>query len=165
MRRFPPIFHVIGWLALLSLWFGASGCADSPQPAETQQPAARAVAAQAVASPKVEAADSDAAAPAASADSASSPTPQPAYKVAGMVGQVNGQAIYADDVFEPMHEQLRALGQSLSRQDFRQRAEVLIRGRLDQIMTDSLILGEAQRDLSERERQGLKRIMQHRAKN
>jgi len=43
--------------------------------------------------------------------------------------------------------------------EFRSRAEQLIRGRLDQLGTDALILGEAQRDLSKRQRQGLQATM------
>lgn len=81
-------------------------------------------------------------------------------RIAGMVGQVNGQAIYAHHVLEPMDEQLRAHGQRLSRNEFRRRVAPLIHERLSEIVQNALILGEAQRDLSERERQGLKVIMQ-----
>ena len=84
------------------------------------------------------------------------------HRVAGMVGQVNGEAIYASEVFKPLREQLQSLGARLSVAEFRGRAQQLIRGRLDQLVTDSLILGEAQRDLSERQRQGLKAMMAQR---
>lgn len=72
--------------------------------------------------------------------------------LAGMVGQVNGQAIYANKVLEPISEQLATLGRELPPSQFRQRATELIRATLDQIVTDALILGEAERDLSDRER-------------
>lgn len=93
----------------------------------------------------------------------SNTTKAPGYVMEGMVGQVNGQAIYADQVFEPMHEQLGALGRQLSRGEFRQRARQLILGRLNQIVADSLILGEAQRDLSDVELDTLRVItLRHR---
>ncbi|MEM0915238.1 MAG: peptidyl-prolyl cis-trans isomerase [Planctomycetota bacterium] len=90
------------------------------------------------------------------------PAPDPAAErvVDGMVGQVNGQAIYADDIFEPIHAQLRGLGRRLSRAQFRQQATQLIAGRLQQLVTDSLIYGEAERDLSENERFGLRQAIE-----
>ncbi len=78
-----------------------------------------------------------------------------AYNVDGMVGQVNGQAIYTNVVLEPIQEQLAALGRELPRDVFRKRAAVLIASRLNGMVTDALIYGEAQRDLSEQERRGL----------
>jgi len=86
----------------------------------------------------------------------------PTYTVGGMVGQVNGQAIYASQVLKPLHEQLRALGRKLSRAEFRERAQELIVQRLRSIITDRLILGKAMRNLSDREKQGLDRIMRQR---
>ncbi|MEM9253461.1 MAG: peptidylprolyl isomerase [Planctomycetota bacterium] len=90
------------------------------------------------------------------------PAPDPAAErvVDGMVGQVNGQAIYADDIFEPIHAQLRGLGRRLPRAQFRQQATQLIAGRLQQLVTDSLIYGEAERDLSENERFGLRQAIE-----
>lgn len=72
-----------------------------------------------------------------------------------MVGQVNGNAVFARDVFEPIHEQLGALGQQLSPSDFRRRARELIGARLNEILTNALMLGEANRDLRPNERLGL----------
>ena len=68
----------------------------------------------------------------------------PLYTVDAMVGQVNGKPIYASTVFESIFEQLAALGRSLPRAEFRQRAGQLIEARLGQIVTDALILGEAE---------------------
>lgn len=81
------------------------------------------------------------------------------YTVDAMVGQVNGRALYTQSVFEPIHEQLAALGRTLPRATFRVRAKELINKRLDEIVTDALILGEAERDLSEMEKYGLQRLL------
>src|SRR5690606_31306012 len=72
-----------------------------------------------------------------------------------MVGQVNGRAIYASQVLAPIAPQLRSLGQSVSRAEFRRQADNLIRGELLRIITDALILGEAERDLTQQEHYGL----------
>jgi len=77
------------------------------------------------------------------------------YSVDGMVGQVNGRAIYTSEVFEPIHEQLATFGRELPPDTFRKRAASIIASRLGAMVTDALIYGEAQRDLSDPERQGL----------
>ncbi len=77
------------------------------------------------------------------------------YTVDAMVGQVNGKPIYAAEVLEPIEEQLSVLGKSLPRKEFVGRARQLIEGRLGQIVTDALILGEAERDLTVQEHAGL----------
>lgn len=82
-----------------------------------------------------------------------------AYTMDAMVGQVNGNAIYASTVFDPIGEQLAALGRSQPRAVFRTRAIELINGRLDAIVADALILGEAERDLSEQEQAGLQNML------
>lgn len=83
-----------------------------------------------------------------------------AYTMDAMVGQVNGQAIYANLVFEPLADQLTALGRSLEGPVFMRRASELIAARLDQMVTDALILSEAQRDLTDAERSGLRAMIQ-----
>jgi hypothetical protein len=83
----------------------------------------------------------------------------PSYAVDAMVGQVNGEAIYADEVLEPIDEQLRALSQELPRGEFIQRASRLVAGRVRQIVADALILGEAQRSLTEQQVRRLRVIM------
>lgn len=81
------------------------------------------------------------------------------YTVDAMVGQVNGRALYASSVLEPIADQLAALGRTLPRGVFRERATSLIASRLDQIVADALILGEAERDLSENEQMGLTQLL------
>ncbi|MFW6059929.1 MAG: peptidyl-prolyl cis-trans isomerase [Phycisphaeraceae bacterium] len=87
--------------------------------------------------------------------------------VAAMVGQVNGRAIYAHDVLDPLHETLAALGRrvargEVSRPQFRERASDLIAGHVNEIVNDALLLGEAERDLSEQERQYVRHFMRQR---
>ncbi|MDX1682390.1 MAG: peptidylprolyl isomerase [Phycisphaeraceae bacterium] len=84
-----------------------------------------------------------------------------AWTVDGMVGQVNGRPLYARDVLGPLEAQLQALGRNpdLSRSQFRSRAAELIASRLQQLVADELILGEAERDLSEQERFGLSQML------
>lgn len=87
---------------------------------------------------------------------------QQVYVLDAMVGQVNGRAIYASHVFEPIGPQLAALGKSLPPSIFKQRATELIVGQLQTIVTNALILGEAERDLSIQERYGLVAMLQTR---
>jgi parvulin-like peptidyl-prolyl isomerase len=91
---------------------------------------------------------------------AGEPDQPPRLAVGGMVGEVNGQAIYAGTVFKPISDQLAALGRKLSPREFRQRAGELIGRRVRQLVVDRLILGEAMRDLSEDQRRGLRRMTQ-----
>lgn len=129
---------------------------NTPAPQQAVQPARPASpAAPAASQPAEESASQSNAASPASAQSQD-------YAVAGMVGQVNGQPIYADHVFKPLEDQLAALGRRLPAGEFRRQATGLIAGRLNQIVTDALILGEAERDLSETERLGLKEVVKNR---
>jgi len=78
------------------------------------------------------------------------------YNVDAMVGQVNGQALFTHDILdEQLCETLADWGRELPLPEFRQRATERIVVRLNALVTDALIYGEAQRDLSDRERQGL----------
>ncbi len=78
------------------------------------------------------------------------------YSVDGMIGQVNGRAIYTNAVLdEQLRETLARWGRELPRDTFRQRAAERIAVRLNGMVTDALVYGEAQRDLSDAERQGL----------
>ncbi len=86
------------------------------------------------------------------------------FTMDAMVGQVNGNPIYASTVLDKLKE-LEALGRNQPRMLFQQRAKLLIRSTLTQIIYDALILGVAERDLSETERHGLEEIMKdHRAR-
>ncbi|MCC6580213.1 MAG: peptidyl-prolyl cis-trans isomerase [Phycisphaeraceae bacterium] len=78
-----------------------------------------------------------------------------AIAVEAMIGQVNGHAIYARQVFKDIDAQLTQLGQRLPRSAFRQRAKELLELRLRQIVMDALILGEAEGNLNEQQRYGL----------
>jgi len=82
-----------------------------------------------------------------------------ALAVDGMVGQVNGEPIFARTVFEDLDAQLRARGAELPSSRFREEATQLVIDRLRTIVFDRLILGEAERDLSEREQMGLLNII------
>lgn len=81
------------------------------------------------------------------------------YTLDAMVGQVNGQPMYAASVFEPISDQLAAIGRREPRVVFKLRAKELIAKRLDEMLLDSLILGEAERDLSPAEQAGLQNIL------
>jgi hypothetical protein len=126
-----------------------SATGSTPQTPPTQEPAP-----EAQANPQTTNAQTP---PARADDSRDAET----YAVGGMVGQVNGQAIYAHSVFRPLHEQMQALGRKLAPQQFTQRAQNLIASRVRSLVIDRLILGEAMRDLSEREQKGLERIIQN----
>ena len=78
------------------------------------------------------------------------------YSVDAMIGQVNGRAIYTRDVLdEQLCQTLANWGKELPLSEFRQRATERIVLRLNAMVTDALVLGEAQRDLSDRQRQSL----------
>ncbi len=78
------------------------------------------------------------------------------YSVDGMIGQVNGRAIYTNAVLdEQLRETLTRWGKELPRETFRQRAAERIAIKLNSMVTDALVYGEAKRDLSDSERQGL----------
>ena len=84
------------------------------------------------------------------------------YPIDAMVGQVNGRAIYASRVLEPIDAQLAALGRQLPPREFEQRAQQIIGGTLEQLVADALILGEAGRRLTEQEWTGLNVMIERR---
>lgn len=84
----------------------------------------------------------------------------PGYTVDAMVGQVNGRAIYADQVLEPMEDQLAAMGRQLRPGEFRRQAYQQILRYLRSMIADALLYGEARRGLTEIEHGGLKRVIQ-----
>lgn len=86
--------------------------------------------------------------------------PRPTLAVDAMVGQVNGEAIYANAVLQPISDQLRSLSDRLPRQPFLRRSAQLVAGRIRQIVTDKLVLGAARRSLTQPQRQRLRVIMQ-----
>ncbi|WP_428387437.1 peptidyl-prolyl cis-trans isomerase [Mucisphaera sp.] len=74
------------------------------------------------------------------------------WPIDGMVGQVNGRAIYARTVLEPLEIQLATLARQLDRQRFQAQAQQAVVTRLQEIIQSRLILAAAERDLDERGR-------------
>ncbi len=84
------------------------------------------------------------------------------YSVDGMIGQVNGRAIYTNAVLdEQLRETFSRWGRELPRETFRKRAAERIAIKLNSMVTDALIYGEAKRALSDAERQGLTGAQSH----
>lgn len=133
------------------------GCANKT--AQDQTPSSATTASPAALRPDAQAeVTTEPAAPtttAATEEPSAAPAPRAGHAIDAMIGQVNGKAIYANNAFEAIEDQLIALGRSLPPTEFRQRAAELIVGRLQQLVTDALILGEAERDLSAPEQAGL----------
>ncbi|MFA7237330.1 MAG: peptidylprolyl isomerase [Phycisphaeraceae bacterium] len=89
------------------------------------------------------------------------PADQDNYTVDAMVGQINGQPIYASRIFHAVgEEQLSTLGKNRPRRDFQQQAGGLLAAKLREIVTNELILAEAQAGLSKQEEQGLLGMLQ-----
>lgn len=85
--------------------------------------------------------------------------PDPAARpVAGLVGQVAGQPIYAHRVLEGLEEQLTSLGRQ-SPTAFRRQARELILGRIQGLVQDRLYLNEAKGSLTPGERANLDRFV------
>ncbi|MAE62983.1 MAG: hypothetical protein CMJ18_01820 [Phycisphaeraceae bacterium] len=79
--------------------------------------------------------------------------------VDAMVGQVNGKPIYVSSVYESIEDQLEQLGQDLPRLVFRARARELIYGELNKIVTEHLLLGEAERELTPPQQAMLRNVL------
>ncbi len=163
---------------LLGSWVALVGCGVAPAPtgrlarmagtdpqAASSAAIAEAAPATVVQLPPVESdavADDKAGAGPVASDAA--PTTQPApsgrtYTVDAMVGQVNGESVYAGEVLNPIDAQLRALRRSVGAREFMEQAARLVRGQLDQVVLDRLILAEAESKLNEEERYRLRMIM------
>ena len=83
------------------------------------------------------------------------------YTVDAMVGQINGQPIYASRIFHAVgEEQLATLGKNKPRRDFQQQAAGLLGAKLREIVTNELILAEAQSELTKQQQQGLLGMLQ-----
>ena len=83
-------------------------------------------------------------------------TPGVSVAVDAMVGHVNGHAIYANRVFELIHDQLTTRGKLVSRQQFHGEARQAIAGQLQTIVIETLLLAEAEGALTEQQRFGLR---------
>lgn len=78
------------------------------------------------------------------------------FTIDAMVGQVNGQALYASQVLEPLAPLLIKDSERMDADVFRVATEKNISKRVEQIVFDALLLGEAERDLSSAERTGVR---------
>lgn len=92
----------------------------------------------------------------ASPGSPAAPMAGPAYTIEALVGQVNGRPVYAGRILDPIDEQLKALVRTQPPQQFVRKARDLIASRVDQVVFDQLILGEAERMLTDRQRDSLR---------
>ncbi len=79
--------------------------------------------------------------------------------VDAMVGHVNGKPIYANTVFEPMVQELTTRGKQVPRDRFRNEATAIISRRLNGMVIEALILGQAERNLKQQEEYGLRVIL------
>lgn len=81
--------------------------------------------------------------------------------VSGMIGQVNGNPIYAEDVLGPLEARLQARARELTPTAWKREATQAILQSLDRIIIQALILGAAERDLSAEEQAALPQLMQN----
>ena len=88
------------------------------------------------------------------------PEDEAVLPVAGLVGQIAGQPIYAHHVLAPLEAELASLGRRQPRATFRTRARALILQRIQGLVQDRLVLDEAERSLTAAERGGLDRFVE-----
>ena len=89
-------------------------------------------------------------------DPAGKPRTDKALPVDAMVGHINGEAVYADQVFDVnLVAQLESFGRRHDGEAFRRAAGSVIQDRLQGIIINKLILGEAERNLKENQRRGI----------
>lgn len=95
--------------------------------------------------------------PAAGPDEqATNPRSQEALPIDAMVGHINGEAVYADQIFDVnLIAQLESFGQRFDSEAFREAAAQVIQDRLQGVIINKLILGEAERNLKEAQRRGV----------
>ncbi len=80
-----------------------------------------------------------------------------AFVVDALVGQINGRPIFAGEFFEPIGDQLRAMGRdAANRTEFATAALPVIRVSLRRRVDEALYLAEAEAALSPEEQQGLR---------
>lgn len=84
------------------------------------------------------------------------PRPLQALPVDAMVGHINGEAVYADQIFDVnLVAQLESFGRRFEADEFRANARSVIMDRLQGVIINKLILGEAERNLKEAQRRGI----------
>jgi len=89
------------------------------------------------------------------------PRSEQALPVDAMVGHINGEAVYADQIFDVnLIAQLESFGRRYDSEEFRGMAQGVIQDRLQGIIINKLILGEAERNLKEAQRRGIENRIQ-----
>ena len=90
------------------------------------------------------------------ADPTTKPRTDRALPVDAMVGHINGEAVYADQIFDVnLVAQLESFGRRFEGDAFQNAAGSVIQDRLQGIIINKLILGEAERNLKENQRRGI----------
>ncbi len=157
---FPSCRVSLPLAGLCLVGLAVAGCASSPAPGQPRGSTATTQATSAADPTRTDALPADAAAtatPPATPPATPAPAaPVDAFTINAMIGQINGKPLYASTVLAPLEGQLRAWSSTLSPRDFRMATTRLVGNRLYQIVFDTLFLGEAQRQLTEQERFGLK---------
>jgi len=98
--------------------------------------------------------------PAEEADPTAAAADGETYTVDAMVGHINGKPVYASRIFREVGEQtLETLGRSKPVREFRADLAELFGAKLGEMVSTSLVLAEAESQLSERERQGLQAML------
>ncbi|MCH2160923.1 MAG: hypothetical protein MK085_03515 [Phycisphaerales bacterium] len=77
------------------------------------------------------------------------------YTVDGLVGQINGRPIYADEFFLPLQDRLVRLAAELSRPQALQQMEGLVTIRFREFVNSELIIAEAESRLNPEMQQGI----------
>ncbi len=79
-----------------------------------------------------------------------------ALAVNAMVGHINGEAVYANQIFDiNIAAQLESFGRRYDDEQFLSQAALVIQERLRGVIINKLILGEAERNLTETQRRGI----------
>ncbi|HRP61668.1 MAG TPA: hypothetical protein PK400_00045 [Phycisphaerales bacterium] len=136
----------------------ADAAAEAAQPAEaTSSPAAASQADMAAAQTSTP----PATAPTLGASSPSELRPGQRVIVDSLIGQINGQPIYAETVLAPLDDQLRAIRRRTNDREFETQVRSLLERYLQQLVRDELYLAQARAQLTTEERKGLFALMRH----
>ncbi|HJN80495.1 MAG TPA: hypothetical protein QF455_06480, partial [Phycisphaerales bacterium] len=87
-------------------------------------------------------------------------TPGRAVIVDSLIGQVNGQPIYADEVLAPLMDRLRATYEDQPYSVFREQMYMLVSQELRGYVQNELVVAESRAELSSDEQTGLLAFMQ-----
>ena len=75
--------------------------------------------------------------------------------VDSMVGQVNGQPIFADAFFDPIEDELIALSEELPPREYGEQMQKIVANQLNAVVLNALFLAEARGGLSQEEKFGV----------